>query len=216
MLHRLIVLGKSGNAGDVLDVIESINRHHPQWEVVGLLDDASAAGTKYIGLNVLGVVRNAMNFGDDCFFLNSIGSERSYRHRSNITSSMNLGPSRFATLVHASASVSDGAKLGNGVCAGAGVCVARSVTIGDHVWLGAGCIIGHDTVIGEHCVVAPGAVISGSARIGSSCYIGARSVIRQGLDIGNLALVGMGAVVTRNVDAGDTVVGNPARPFTRR
>ena len=215
MHHQLIILGKSGNAGDVLDVVESINGHDPSWEVVGLLDDACAAGTKYCGLTVLGTLRNAIDFSDDFVFLNAIGSERSYRHRSDITSSMNLDPPRFATLVHARASVSTGAKLGHGVCVGFGASVARGVTIGDHVWLGTGCIIGHDTVIGDHCVVAPGAVISGSVRIGSSCYLGSQSVIRQGLNVGDKALVGMGAVVIRNVEPVDTVIGNPARRLAR-
>lgn len=215
MRQRLVILGKSGNAGDVLDVIESINGHEPTWEVAGLLDDGCVAGTKYLGLTVLGAVRSAAGLSDDVVFLNAIGSERSYRRRPEIAASMNLAPSRFATLVHAQAAISSGSKLGHGVCAGAGVCVARNVTIGDHVWLGAGCIIGHDAVIGDHCVVAPGAVISGSVRLSSSCYVGARSVIRQGLDVGEMALVGMGAVVTRTVERDSTVVGNPARRLGR-
>ena len=213
-VHRLIILGKSGNAGDILDIVKSINRQGTSWYVKGLLDDTSAAGTKYLGLDVLGPLSSALDFGNDCVFLNAIGSDKSYRQRSAIVSSMKLSSDRFATLVHPQSSISTGSKLGHGVCAGAGVCVARNVSIGEHVWLGAGCIIGHDTVIGDHCVVAPGAVISGFVRVGSSCYLGAHSVIRQGLEVGNMALVGMGAVVTRNVPLAETVTGNPARRHT--
>ena len=216
MVHRLIILGKTGNAGDILDIVELINRQGTSWDVKGLLDDASAAGARYLGLDVLGALSSVLEFGNDCLFLNAIGSDKSYRQRCAIVSSTKLRSDRFATLVHPQAAISTGSSLGHGVCAGAGVCVARNVSIGNHVWLGAGCIIGHDTVIGDHCVVAPGAVISGFVRVGSSCYLGAHSVIRQGLEVGNEALVGMGAVVTRNVPVAETVTGNPARRHTRR
>src|SRR5262245_28755852 len=214
MAQGLVILGKSGNAGDILDVIESINRQGSSWYVKGLLDDASALGGSYLGLTVLGPLSGALAVGNDCLFLNAIGSDKSYRRRSAIVSSTKVSSGRFATLVHTHAFISAGSRLGHGVCATAGVCVARNVSIGDHVWLGAGCIIGHDAVIGDHSVVSPGAVISGSVRVGSSCYVGAHSVIRPGLEIGNMALVGMGAVVTRNVPEAETVTGNPARRHT--
>lgn len=211
MLQRLIILGRSGNALDILDIVEAINGHGERWSVEGILDDRAPAGTSFSGVDILGPLSRAAEL-DGCLFVNGIGSDKSHRQRQSILAATGLGAAKFATIVHPAASISTGAKLGRGVGAGPSVCVGRNVAVGDHVWLGAGAIIGHDSVIEDYCVVAPGAVISGGVHIGASAYIGAGAVIRQNLEVGAGALVGMGAVLTRNVAAEATVYGNPARP----
>jgi UDP-2-acetamido-3-amino-2,3-dideoxy-glucuronate N-acetyltransferase len=46
--------------------------------------------------------------------------------------------------------------------------------------------------------------------------IGSGATILGGVRIGTGATVGAGAVVTKDVEPGDTVIGNPARPLSRR
>ncbi|HEV3445099.1 MAG TPA: NeuD/PglB/VioB family sugar acetyltransferase [Gemmataceae bacterium] len=210
MLQPLIILGTGGNAYDFLDVVEAINARQEAWTVAGFLDDAAAAGSSFAGLPVLGRLRDAGQFADH-YFINAIGSDKSYRRRPDILASTGIDIERFATLVHPGASVSSRARLGHGVCVNHGVTIAGAVVVGNHVTLCPGCILGHDAAIEHYAVIAPGAVISGFVRVGRSCYIGAGSVIRQRLRIGAGALVGMGAVVVRDVEDGVTVIGNPAR-----
>jgi sugar O-acyltransferase (sialic acid O-acetyltransferase NeuD family) len=214
VVQRLIILGRTGNAADILDIVEAINRVGERWRVEGILDDAAAGGSQYFGFNVLGPLRSAVEF-NGCLFVNSIGSDRTHRQRPTIVASTGLGTGSFATLVHPAAAISSGAELGSGVSVGPCVCVGRNVSIGDHVWLGAGCIVGHDSVIDGYSVVAPGAIISGSVHIGAATYIGAGAVIRPGANVGSGALVGMGAVVTKDIAADAVVVGNPAHLHQR-
>lgn len=207
---RLIVLGAGGSAYDLLDIVDACNRQAPAYEVVGILDDGRAAGSEFAGHPVLGGVADAARF-TDCQFVNTIGSDRSYRMRGRIVEKAGVPLSRFATLIHPLAAVSSRAIMGAGVLVNAGVSVGGLVRIGNHAMLCPGSIVGHEAVIGDHCVIAPGAVVSGLVSLGNNCYLGARSVVRQQLTVGEGALVGMGAVVIRNVDCGEVVVGCPAR-----
>ena len=214
MTRPLVILGTSGSAYDVLDIVGALNRQAGGWEVAGFLDDARAPGSRYLDFPVLGALRDATRFADS-WFINVIGSDTSYRRRADIVGSTGVAPERFATLVHPQASVSPWARLGRGVYVSFGASIGGGVITGDHVSFSPACVIGHDSVIADCALIAPGAVISGFVQVGRSCYIGAGAMIRQRLRIEDGALVGMGAVVLRDVAAGATVVGNPARVLVR-
>lgn len=210
MARPLIILGTGGNAYDVLDIIEAINAGRAEWEVAGLLDDAKAVGSEFLGLPILGKLADAGRFGRESF-VNAIGSDVSYVKRPAIIASTGVSEDRFATLVHPGASVSSRARLGRGVYVNYGASVAGNVIVGAHVAVGPGCIVGHDTTIGEYSMLAPGSIVSGFVRLGRATYIGAGAMVRQRVSIGDGGLVGMGCVVLRDVTRGETVVGNPAR-----
>lgn len=214
-MQSLVILGGGGNVYDILDIVDAINARALTWHVAGLLDDARPRGSDVLGLPVLGSLREACLL-DECLFINAIRSEISFRRMPEILAATGLKLGRFATLVHPQASVSSRATLGADVFVNAGVSVAGDVHIGNHVSLGPGCIIGHNAVIQAYSVLAPGAILSGSVHLAEACYVGAAAVIRQRLHIGAQALIGMGAVVVKDVAAGATVVGNPARPLSKK
>ncbi len=212
-MQRLVIIGTGGSAHDVLDIVDAINAASPTWEVAGFLDDAKPPGSRHLGIAVLGSLSDAPRFAGTSYFINSIGSDRSYRRRPDIVAATGQPPEQFATLVHPASSVSRRAKLGRGVCINFGVSIGGAATIGDHVTVCPGVIVGHDAVVEDFANLAPGAIVSGFVHVGRASYVGAGAVIRQQVGVGEGALVGMGAVVVRNVPDGQVIVGNPARPM---
>lgn len=210
MTRPLIIVGAGGNAHDVLDIIDAINAESHDLEILGFLDDRLEPGADHLGYSVIGNLEQAGRYRD-VWFVNAIGSDRSFMERGATIARTSVEFDRFVTLIHPTASISPRATIGIGVGVGAGAIVGGDARIQDHVWLGAGVIVGHETVVEELTVVAPGAVISGMVRIGRCSYIGAGATVRQRIRVGSGALVGMGAVVVADVPAGVTVVGNPAR-----
>jgi sugar O-acyltransferase (sialic acid O-acetyltransferase NeuD family) len=212
-MPRLVIFGTGGSTHDVLDIVEAINATQPTWTVGGFLDDAKLQGSQHLGFDILGPVSTALRHSDSSYFINAIGSDRSYRRRPDILASTSLPSDRFATLVHPASSVSARAKLGRGVCVNFGVSSGGEVIIGDHVTICPGVIVGHGAVVEDFAILAPGSIVSGLVHFGRASYLGAGAVVRQQIRVGEGALVGMGAVVVRDVSDGEVVVGNPARPM---
>jgi sugar O-acyltransferase (sialic acid O-acetyltransferase NeuD family) len=210
MTKSLVILGGSGGAHDLLDILDCCGGA-PHWRFVGWLDDGLQSNSKHWGMPVLGKIEEAGRLAKDWFFINAVGSDRSYRRRPAVIAASGLASERFATLVHPRASVSLRAALGLGSYVSFGASIGGNATIGRHVAVCPGCIVGHDSNVGDYTILAPGSVLSGRVVVGANAYIGARAVVRQDIQIGEGALVGMGAVVTRDVPAGAVVVGSPAR-----
>lgn len=90
------------------------------------------------------------------------------------------------------------------------------------VRIGAGAMLGPNVQIycADHhrdaALRAQGLEIAKPVTIGVGAWIGGGATILAGVTVGDAAIVGAGAVVTRDVAAGATVVGNPARPLTKR
>jgi sugar O-acyltransferase (sialic acid O-acetyltransferase NeuD family) len=208
--QSLIVLGAGGNLFDLLDVIDALNAIRPTWRVLGVLDDRRDIGSVHAGLTVLGRLKDARTFSE-CSFVSSIWNENSFRQIDRVIEACGLDISRFVTLVHPQACVSQRAHLGRGVVINFGASIAGNARLGDFVSIGPGCIIGHDSTLEGFTCVAAGAVISGSVQIHKNCYIGSAASVRQHCVIGSRSLVGLGAVVIEDVEPGCVVAGNPAR-----
>lgn len=213
MTEHIVVLGTNGNCVDILETLESINSRQgsPIYECRGFLDDNPSTHGKTIGgAKVLGSLIQAGEFAD-CQFVNGIGSPANYIHKDAIIGRTNIPLSKFATLIHPTASVSRSARIGRGTVIFENVTITSNVRIGNHVIILPNSIISHDVIIDDYTCITGGVCISGGTRVGRQCYLGANSSIINNITIGDFSLVGMGSVVLQAVAENSVVVGNPAR-----
>lgn len=214
---ELIVLGAGRGAVELLDLVADVNdaAGRERFRPVGFLDDDVARhGARIEGLPILGRLADAHRF-PAALFANAIGSPANHRHRDAIVARTGLGPERFATIVHPSASVSRASRLGPGTVLFPHVTVRSHALLGQGVLVLANAVVEHDAVIGDHSCVASGAGLAGGVRVGRCCYLGANCSVIGNVAIGDRALVGMGAVVLHDVAPDTVVVGNPARLLRR-
>ena len=211
--RKLIILGAGAHAKVLVDLAGQL----PDWELAGLLDDASSKqSTDVFGFPVLGrtnqlraiaaeklVDAAALAFGDNA----------TRRRYFEFVRKTGIEP---ATLVHPSAVISPHARLGAGVVVLAAVVVNAGAVIGDNVCLNTGCSIDHDCRVEDHSHVFPNATLTGGVQVCSGATIGANAVVNPNLKIGRNAVAGAGAVVIRDIEDGQVVAGNPARPLESR
>jgi sugar O-acyltransferase (sialic acid O-acetyltransferase NeuD family) len=123
----------------------------------------------------------------------------------------NLKREQFINLIHARASVSTFARLGNGVRIDAGAMVSPVSQVGDFVNIKQNVIVGHHVHIGAFSTIQPMTAIAGGSVIGSDVVIGIGANLINDIVIGDGTIVGAGSVVTRDLPAGVLAFGNPCR-----
>lgn len=76
--------------------------------------------------------------------------------------------------------------------------------------------IGHNAKIGKNCLIIANCMIGGGAVINDNTWIAPSVSIRDNIQIEEDVFIGMGSVVVKSVPKGITVVGVPAKPFSKK
>jgi len=85
-----------------------------------------------------------------------------------------------------------------------------------------GVVLNDNCIIGNDCIISAGVIIGGKSGtksvpiIGNNVVVGANSTIIGNVKIGDGAIIGAGSVVVKNVAANTVVVGNPAKPISKK
>lgn len=210
---RLVLLGAGGHASDVLGVIEAINGLRTTFEVIGLLDDDSAADPLRFaerGVGILGPMAMLEALG--AAWVAAVGYPGPRRRVVTAARATGLPP---VTLVSPGADVGLRVHMGAGTVVMGAARLSPRACVGEHVLVSYLSAVGHDSVIGDGASVMPGAMVSGGVEVGAGAVIGTNAAVLEGIRIGDHAVVGAGAVVVEDVAPGVTVLGVPARPVDR-
>lgn len=120
------------------------------------------------------------------------------------------------SIIHPSAVISRGARLGEGVFIAPGAIINTGAKIADAVIVNTGARIDHDCDIGQGTHIAPGVTLSGTVIVGATSWIGTGSSVRQDIRIGDDVMIGVGAAVVKHIPNPGTYVGVPARRQDKR
>ncbi|MDP2423646.1 MAG: acetyltransferase [Bacteroidales bacterium] len=123
---------------------------------------------------------------------------------------------KFTTIIHPTAIISEWAEIGEGSIITAGTIVTCNIKIGKHAQLNLHTTIGHDCIIGDFFTTGPAVNISGNCKIGNYVYFGTDSAVRQGITICNNVTIGMGGIVVKDILEEGVYIGNPLRILERK
>jgi acetyltransferase EpsM len=206
--ESLVLIGGGEHARVLIDAARGLPE---RFRLVGFIDPRPCEPTQALGVPWLGDDEVAARRDlSGCLFLLGVGPTPRAPRRP-IAARYQATGVRWATLVHARATVSPAAHLGAGVAVLAGAVVGPGARIGEHGVVNSSAVVEHDVTLGAHTHVAPAAAIGGGARLGESCHVGLGSRVRDHVTLGDSVIVGMGAVVVRSHGDRVMLLGVPAR-----
>ncbi|MBF0182583.1 MAG: acetyltransferase [Magnetococcales bacterium] len=208
-MKNIIIMGGSGHAKTIIDIVERENRHR----IVGVLDPALHVGERLLGHPVLGgdgeLPELVKRYGIEGAIL-AIGENH---QRAVLAERLAI---RHPDLPLVSA-VHPGAAIGKGTTLGEGTVVMAGAVIGPDCRVGRLCVVNtlasldHDSFLEDFASLAPHAATGGNCRIGRGAFLGMGAVVIHGIRVGEHALLGAGAVAVRDVAALTLSLGVPAR-----
>lgn len=206
-MQDVIIVGASGFGREVLELVESINRLKPTWNVLGFIDDNLRALDGYaLNCKVLGTIKDWRPSGDEKYVL-AIAAPRV---KEKLVPELKARGAKFATIIAPTAMIGGRSTVGEGVVMFSDVGISVDVTIGDFVFLNGQVGIGHDAVVGDYCTFGPRVSISGATKIGKCVNVGAAASTYPGITVGDYATIGMNSAAIRRVKPNTTVMGVPA------
>ena len=212
-----MLIGSGGFGREAAELVTAINAAHgaaggrDRWKLVGFLDDNPELwGRSVSGTPVLGGLDSLAELPDARVAV-CTGHPGNFSSKKRIVERLDLGPGRYATLVHPTAVMPPSCTLGEGAVVLAGVVATTDVEMGSHVGVMPQAVLTHDDRLDDFVTVGAGVRIAGGVHVQEGAYLGSGSLIRENRTIGSWALVGMGAVVTQDIPAYEVWAGNPAR-----
>ena len=207
-MKHLIILGAGGMGRQVLSFAKSCNNYGKEYDIKGFLDDKLDAMKDFPGYPpILGTIDDYQIEKDDIFF-NSIGDVKA--KKICIQKILDRGGD-FLTLIHPTAQVPNGARIGKGCMVGSYVGIGVETTIGDFCLLQSKATIGHDVHINDFVRIDCNVVLIAGVNVGKDVCIHTSAVVNHNISLGEGSTVGAMSFVIRNVKPGQTVFGNPAK-----
>lgn len=210
----LVIIGAGGIGREVVDVVRAINSVRPQFDLLGVVDDApsdanlgrlDALGVPYLGPSVkLGRL--------ECQVAIGVGAPSSRQRLWGVLDQLGI---ESPELIHPSARIGSQFRSSPGLVVCDGVSVGTNVGLGHHVHLNPHSIVGHDTTLGDCVSLNPNATVSGDCSVQSGGLVGAGAVVIEGVTVGEATTVGAGACVVRDVPPSSVMVGVPAKPIRK-
>ena len=201
--NSMVIYGGGGHGKSLIDLVRAIGT----YEIVGIVDDHLAPGSRVMDVSVLGgaeVVEGLVPKGTR-LAVNAVGGIGDLETRIAIFQRLLSAGFEFPPLVHPSAVVDPSASLSAGVQILPQAYVGTQASIGFGVIVNNGAILSHDCHVGDYSGIAPGAILAGEVMIGKEVQVGMGVTVNLRLSIGDGARIGNGAVIKADVPA-NTIV----------
>ena len=210
---NIAIYGAGGFGKEVACLIERINAHGGDWQLIGFFDDTKPMGTPVSRYgNVLGGMDTLLQIDEPLAISIAINDNRAVRR---IRENINNPKISFPNLIDPSLFLVDPATviMGEGNIIQNHCMISCDVTIGNFNLINDHVVVGHDNTIGDFNGLMPGAHLSGGISIGNNNLLGVASVVLQGIVIGNGVTLGANSVLMTQPRDNFTYLGVPAKKF---
>ncbi len=203
-MTSLLIAGAGGHGKVVADIARSQG-----WQSLAFVDDCVPEGKLVSGLPVVGCLTQADELiGQYTSAVVALGDNHL---RMKWLSYFQQQGFQLPFLVHSSAQMGFGVKLGAGTVVAPGVVINAEASIGRGCIINSGAVVEHDCELADGVHISPGACLGGGACVEALAWIGMGAQILPNMTVQADAMVAAGAVVTKQVDAGRCVMGVPAQ-----
>ncbi|MFC1834167.1 acetyltransferase [Thermodesulfobacteriota bacterium] len=211
---NIVVVGSSGHAKVVIDVIEK----QAKFSIVGLIDSLKPKGESCLGYKTLGTETDLPLLVEEHSIVGGIVAigDNWQRHKVVERISMICPRLRWVTAIHPSVNLAKAATVGNGTVIMAGASINSSASIGNCCIINTNSSVDHDNVINDFASLAPGVTIGGKVRIGQFSAISLGANVIHGVSIGVHSIIGAGATVLNDIPSYSVALGTPAKVTKKR
>jgi len=210
--EKIVIYGAGGHGKSVIELVQAVGG----YQVVGVVDDGIAAGTRVLDLEVLGTADRLGELRRQGIGLavNAVGGIGDIRSRVRVFDRLAAAGFTCPKMVHPTAFVEPSAELADGVQVFPHAYVGSQARLGYGVIVNTGAVVSHDCAI-EDCVnLAPGALLAGAVRIGEKSLVGMGVTVNLEVTIGRRSRVGNSAVVKSDVPANGIVPAGAVWPLS--
>ena len=205
--RTIAIVGTGDHARVILDLVSALGMR----EMAEFVEPTGTPGlgTTLEGRPIVGDLEEAIGWSQSRpQFVVALGDNRARAGAFDRCLALGCRP---IAVVHPTAMLLGGARVGPGAQICAGAIVGVGATIGMDVIVNTAATLDHDDVLADHAFVAPGVHLAGRVTVGEGAQVGIGAVARPGISVGAWSLVAAGAVVVRDVPPGWRVAGIPAR-----
>jgi sugar O-acyltransferase (sialic acid O-acetyltransferase NeuD family) len=203
----MVIIGASGHALEVLDIIAAQAITHPLAFYHPVPTPVPISSLKKYNI-ITGEKLLQKYFNTDPRFILAIGDSLLRKKMADLC--VSLGGIMESVISERSYISPLNVTLGNGINIMHQVIIQPEVHIEEGALINCGTVIHHESSIGKYCQLCPSATITGKVAIGDYTMIGAGATILPKVKIGNNVIVAAGSVVTADVPDNVMVAGVPA------
>jgi len=206
-MDKIIIIGSSGHAKVVIDIVECENR----YKITGILDRCRNVGEQTLGYKVLGqeedlpglIVKHNLK-GAIVAIGDNFVREKVVAHVHEICPRL-----PFVNSTHPNASIAKSSSVGEGSVIMSGVVVNPACLIGRFCILNTNSSLDHDSVMEDFSSLAPSATTGGNCRIGACSAISIGAVLIHDIQVGEHTVIGAASTVLENIQPYSVAYGTP-------
>jgi UDP-3-O-[3-hydroxymyristoyl] glucosamine N-acyltransferase len=212
MSKKVVIIGGEGNGGVIAACIEDNRTRFGdlEWEVAGFVNDYEQ---EVCGYHVIGTLKDipVLLQNPDYYFMwgihlvaRNVLTEKMFREAA-------IPRERFATIVHKTAFIGQGATIEPGVMVMSNSYVGPGARIGLCSLIMANCSIGHNINIDELCHCSVGSIMTGYSKLSFCSDLAVGATLLAFRVVGKYAMAAAGSLIAHDIPDYEIHAGIPAR-----